>query len=220
MPRRTFHRVVGIGQICRAKYNIERKWLERHTSLRATTDCLTRTVFDWQATPYLALLEYLRRDFRGMFEIGDLGMRDGRVVNERFGTLHVHDFPNAPNLSDHYAAAKSRHDHLCNRTREIMTAPQDTLFVRYGALPAEDEHELHRAIATLRGDRPFALALIDDDDLPPTDPLEPWQGNHAYWDRALAQFDVRSDAPVPRILSKMLRDQGRRIVRHVRLLRF
>ena len=217
----TFHRVVGLGQICRAKYNIERKWTEhRRTSWRATTDCLTRTVFDWQATPYPALLEYFRRDFRGMFELDDLGMLDGRVVNERFGTLHLHDFPDNPDLTAHYAAARSRHDHLCDRTRIAITTPLPTLFIRYGALPPAEESVLHDAIAAFRRGAPFALALIDDDAHPPSDPNEPWQGNHDYWDRALSRYSVRSETPLAQILQKMAREQVLRIAGHIRHLRF
>jgi len=219
--QQTFHRVVGLGGNCRAKHNIERKWTEyRRTSLRATTDCLTRTVFDWQATPYPALLEYLRRDFRGMFELEDLGMLDGRVVNERYGTLHRHDFPENPDLARHYATARSRHDHLCNKTRSAVTSPLPTLFIRYGALAPDEERTLHDAVAALRQGRPFALALIDDDDHPPSDPDEPWQGNHDYWEQALSRYSVRTDAPLSRLLPKIAREQVRRIAGHIRHLRF
>ncbi|ODT22311.1 MAG: hypothetical protein ABS54_11565 [Hyphomicrobium sp. SCN 65-11] len=221
MRQQTFNHVVGLGQICRAKYNIERKWTEhRRTGWRATTDSLTRTVFDWQATPYPALLEYFRRDFQGMFELEDLGMLDGRVVNERYGTLHRHDFPDNPDLALHYAAARSRHDHLCRKTRNAITAPLPTLFIRYGALAPAEERTLHDAIAALRRDQPFALALIDDDGHPPSDPDEPWQGNHDYWDRALSRYSVRSGAPLSRILAKMAREQVLRIAGHIRHLRF
>lgn len=221
MRRQTFHRVVGLGEICRAKYNIERKWTEYgRTSLRATTDCLTRTVFDWQATPYFALLEYLRRDFRGLFELDDLGMLDGRVVNERYGTLHRHDFPDNPDIAVHYTAARSRHDHLCNKTRAAMTSPLATLFVRCGALPADEERALHDAIASLRRGAPFTLALIDDDDQPPSVPAEPWQGNHDYWDRVLSEYSVRTDTPMRTLLPKIAREQVLRIAGHVRHFRF
>lgn len=219
MPEQTFHRVVGLGQMCRAKYNIERKWIERRTSLRATTDCLTRTVFDWQITPYPALLEYFRRDFQGLFELEDLGMLDGRVVNQRYGTLHRHDFPDNPDLAKHYAAARARHDHLCNKTRVVMTTPIATLFIRYGALSPDEQRGLHDAIADMRRGQPFALALIDDDDQPPTDPHEDWQGNHAYWDRALSQYAVRSDASIRTTLPKIAREQALRIAGHIRHFR-
>lgn len=221
MRQPTFHRVVGLGENCRAKHNIERKWTEyRRTSLRATTDCLTRTVFDWQATPYPALLEYLSRDFRGMFELADLGMLDGRVVNERYGTLHRHDFPDNPDLSEHYGAARSRHDHLCNKTRSAVTNPLPTLFIRYGALAPDEERALHGAIAAVRRGRPFALALIDDDGHPPSDPDEPWQGNHDYWHQVLSRYSVRSDAPLGTLLPKIAREQFLRIAGHIRHLRF
>jgi len=221
VPQQTFHRVVGLGKICRAKHNIERKWTEyRRTSLRATTDCLTRTVFDWQATPYPALLEYLRRDFRGMFELADLGMFEGRVINERYGTLHRHDFPDNPDLAQHYAAARSRHDHLCNKTRRAVTDPLPTLFVRYGALAPDEERELRDAIAALRPGKAFALALIDDDDQPLSDPNEEWQGNHDYWDKALSQYLVRSEVPMRTLLPKIAREQALRIAGHIRHFRF
>lgn len=220
MRQQTFHRVVGLGQICRAKHNIERKWIERRTSLRATADCLTRSVFDWQATPYPALLEYFRRDFQGMLEREDLGMLDGRVVSQRYGTLHRHDFPDNPDLAIHYAAARSRHDHLCNKTRSAVTDRLPTLFIRYGALTPDEERVLHDAIAALRHGRPFALALIDDDDQPPSDPAAPWQGNHDYWDRALSRYQVRTDAPLGRLLPKIAREQVARIAGHIRHLRF
>jgi len=218
--QQTFHRVASLGRACRTKYNIERKWLARHIDLRATADCVTRTVFDWQETPHLALLEYLRHDCCGMFEKEDLAVLNGQVINERYGTRHLHDFPRDPDLAGHYATARSRHDHLCSKTRDVMASPLPTLFICHGALAPDEERELRDAIAALRPGHPFALALIDDDDQPLSDPNEEWQGNHDYWHRALSQYLVRSEVPMRTLLPKIAREQALRIAGHVRHFRF
>jgi len=198
-----FDRVVSLGQSCRAKFHLERHW--GAVRQNGSDPVLVKTVFDWQVTPNEALLVYMANDFRGMMERADLGYRDGRVVNNRYGTLHLHDFPPNPVLADHFDASRSRHDHLCARTRDAFASPLTTLFVRYETMTPHSERRVRRAIARLRAGRPFTLAVISDDGQTPTDPAQDWQGNWAHWDAELARFEIATEGPVPHTFHSSIR---------------
>lgn len=99
--RKTFHQAVSLGISCQVIYQ-----LRRHLG----DEFCSSGVFDMQVTPPSALIEYLQRDFRGMFERDDLVEENGIVFNQRFLTEHLHEFPNG--LERSYEDARSRHDYL------------------------------------------------------------------------------------------------------------
>ena len=133
--RMLFDQIVSLGPTCKARYQVERaKQATRFTTLRNSPANFPKSIFSWQITPIEAVIEGIRCDFLGMFEAEDLFVdTDGVVVNRRFGTRHVHEFPKPPrnfNIEDHYEQARGRHDHLCNLTRNALdVAAKRTLFV-------------------------------------------------------------------------------------------
>lgn len=207
----TFQRVVSLGPMCRTRFQMERHWGGAQTHWRTSKKAMPRVVFDYQYTPFSALLEYFARDFRGMLEIEDLAMSEGRLVNERFGTMHRHDFPEPPDLARDYERSISRHNHLCQRAREAFASPLPTLFIRNEALDPAQIDALSDAIAGLRRDKPFKLAVIDDTGLPPSDMVKDWTGNDPFWSKALSRWKVAPDEPAPRRLATIVKERSTRL---------
>jgi hypothetical protein len=215
VPRQAFLRVVSLGGACRTKFNVLRYWHARETSFWATKTTMPNVVFDWQITPYPAVLDYLRRDFRGMFERADLVRSEGVVVNERYATRHPHDIPKSADIDERYPVARSRHDHLCDNARQAFRSPLPTLFVINGKLSEPQRETLRRTIVDIRGRHPFELSVIDDEDQQPTHPAKEWKGNKAFWNRELSRYRVVADEPLRVILPKILREQTARLAGHV-----
>jgi hypothetical protein len=176
---RIFQQVLSIGQNCRARHHVRRTF-GKHSGRKG--------VFDWQITPASAFLEYLSRDFRGMFDRADLVARNGEVFNDRFGTNHVHEFPKGIQPDDidrHYPAARKRHDHWCAFTRRVMTNDLSALFVLAAPVPPDTLEEISSAIARLKRNNRFLVLNGPENDVG-----SDWTGNQAVWDQHLAPFEI------------------------------
>lgn len=184
MGEQVFQQVISLGPNCRAKHHIQRIFGKRISP---------RGVFDWQVTPEEAFIEYLGRDFRGIFERSDLIIQEGKVVNKRLGTKHPHEFPDKASeveVDRFFSTAKQVHDQAAAVTRRAIENNLTTLFVV--GLPVSDalfdEFEQHVRRKSPRK-RFKILAAPEGDDL--TDPMnEGWIGDHEVWTRHLTQFEI------------------------------
>lgn len=179
MPNTLFRRVVSLGPNCRSKYQMQRVygWMAG-----------PRLVFDWQVTPPGTIIDYLRRDFRGMFERDDLELFEGTIRNKRFRTTHQHEFPagvTIPELDDIYPRARLIHDRLCRRTRRAMGRGEETLFVLAKPIPEATFAELDALIRERRRGRPYLLLRG-----PEGDRSEQWSGDDALWSRHLGPYSM------------------------------
>lgn len=176
----TFEQALSIGQNCRARHHIRRTF-GKHSGRKG--------VFDWQITPTSALLEYLTRDFKGMFERADLVARNGEVFNDRFGTNHVHEFPKGIQPKDidrYYAQARKRHDRWCEFTRRVMSNNLSALFVLAAPVSPDVLGSITKAITSFN---PSKRTLVLNG--PENDTGIDWTGNQAVWDKHLAPFRIR-----------------------------
>lgn len=206
-------------QACRTLYlraypqgSVER--LREALLYKMVADVFTRHVFDWQITPYAALLAYLEQDFAGVFEREDLFVDDdGIVVHRRLGTRHPHDFhgdagPMTPAALDaQYPAARAKFAHLAVKFLDHLRQPGPFLYICSGA---PDRSQAVRLIAqlsrhaghqfqllfvmpgpadALAGLDPRAACVVQQPgvDKPPT---QQWEGDDGDWDRIFSGLDV------------------------------
>lgn len=177
------HRVraaISLGPNCRGKHHL----------LRVFGVASPSGVFDWQVTPPEAIHCYLRQDFTGLFERLDLVVKDGVVWNARYGTSHQHEFPRgltAGQLDMHYPAARSRHEHLCSRTRALLGGRGPLLLAFSRPVPGEVVAELSQAV--LRYNPRLDFHLVAE---PPEGAVGGWSGNAEVWDALLSPFEIAS----------------------------
>ena len=177
--KQVFRQVVVLGADCRSKFHVQRVF----GSLKGGK----RGVFDWQGTPGETLMEYLRRDFTGMFERQDLQVSDeGHVVNRRFGSSHKHAFPkhlSEAELDLLYPAARALHDHWCSVTKEAIGNRLSTLFVTSSAdFPLKDVEQL---IAARYPQKTFHILAAPGND----DNGDPF-GDPDVWTQHLSRFEI------------------------------
>lgn len=111
---------VSLGPDCQTRFQISR-WLAARDGVGGEEfDCflnyppgLTRYPtgpFDWQITPLSAVVRWLERDFRGVYEREDFERPAhlGHYWNRRFRTEHPHDFDPALPFDEAYAKARER----------------------------------------------------------------------------------------------------------------
>src|ERR1035437_9466270 len=92
---------IGLGYSCEVKYQTARALFSRKFPDGAEEDFrrmlmtpeygqrnFERHIFDWQITPFAAVLEYLGSDFQGVFERADLYVDNGEVTHRVLGTRH------------------------------------------------------------------------------------------------------------------------------------
>ena len=153
-----------------------------------------KTVFGKQTTHAGAVIEYLRRDFAGVFEFDDLDFEGEFVWHRSLPTRHMHYFSTNASPDERrteYPAARAKHDALCAATRALLTDKEATLFLFGGALEVSQRVEIEAEIAARNPRRPFRLVTIDVSDRPPSyDGDDGWQGNHEAWDAALASHNI------------------------------
>ena len=201
-----FSRAVSLGPECRAKERI----LERF-GRTSSPSC----VFDWQVTPAVALLAYLRRDFLGMFERRDLSIEPGEwiVHNTRYMTRHPHEFGlgrNPEKLDRRYAEARDRHDYLCGKARSFFRDDVPTLFVFSHPVPAETAEEIEAEIRRMSPARRAAFVNPPESEIA----FRNWRGNDEVWREILGDFAVKPRFTVGP-LKPFLRSQMRRARRHL-----
>lgn len=197
---RVFNQIVSLGPNCRAKFQIRQNF-NKYSGRRG--------VFDWQGTPPEALIEYLRRDYVGMFERDDLQIIDGKVSNRRFGTSYLHLFPDVVTeeiLEAHYPAARENHDRWCRTTKTVLTSDLSTLFVLCKPVAKPEMDEIARLIEQMAPHRKFLLLPCPDGD-----DEQDWAGDHALWREHLSRFEIRP--PLRMTLALKLRRLLRKILR-------
>jgi hypothetical protein len=225
-----FDRVLSLGPSCEAKLNLVRILRAREgrtdgaRRVQANPKGAPSSVFDWQVTPESALLEYFRRDFRGMFEREDLIRGPGGwVVNTRFGTHHLHEFgaydKDGDIIAARYTEARARHDYLCNKFRAMLGDPAPTLFVRSVALNTSAKAELTEYVRKRSGADRFAFMTV------PTDPdagVLQWPANEPLWDAAFAGISVTAKGSETIGLPGLdaLSFYAHRVLRHLKKFRF
>ncbi len=177
--------IASLGPSCQTRFQINR-WLAGNPASGAAA---LSGVFDWQATPLPALLEYLRRDFCGMFEREDLAWFEGRVVHRRFGTSFLHRFPKniaETDIGKYFVSALHKHEMACERLRLELNEPEVPLLLVVGqALEPAVADEI---LAIAQRSNPASLTrllCVDAVGMPSSPPRYGWEGNDAFWDEAL-----------------------------------
>jgi hypothetical protein len=183
--------------------------------------------FDWWVTPMKGLMRALRDwDVEQLFDPAELsevmvGEAIAYVHHDRYGLKFQHDFPTVegrirPDWRDHLEPARSRTRHLMDKFDALNRPGRRILFYReVSPTDAEPEgmaralkHEVRRRLPLPK----CAFLLISRDGLKAQgwrsvtidDPTEePWTGDAAIWDAALAALDYRlqpaSDADADRL---------------------
>lgn len=222
--------IISLGYACEAKYQISRHLYFRQHPDGAEEDfrrmlmgrdhgqrAFERHVFDWQITPFEAVIRYLESDFKGVFERADFAVNgSGEVEHWRLKTRHPHDFLPMDGVLDaraidlQYEAARSKFEHLAAKFRTLLQSEAPQLFV-FKQIRIYDDAV--RLLELLGGDRPgrdVKLLFVDYDGQDQMlDALEgrvfrgwvpaqadkpadrQWEGDDARWDGILRPFDLR-----------------------------
>lgn len=89
---------------------------------------LDTNIFDWQVTPFPAVVAYIRRDFRRVMERGQLTIKRGGARNAALGTSHLHSFHasgdilSQQDITDQYSQAREKFDHLAAKFRAVLAS--------------------------------------------------------------------------------------------------
>jgi hypothetical protein len=197
MPR-VFQQIVGLGPDCRTIHQIR----ERFGRVSGR-----RGVFDWQGTPPAAVIEYLRRDFAGMFERDDLQIADGKVSNRRFGTSYKHLFPDGATeevVNARYPAVRKKHERWCRTTRGLIRNGLSTLFVLGLPVASRDMDEMSVLLENAAPGRDFLLLAPPDGDS-----RDDWRGNYDLWRRHFSRFSI--EPPLGRRINLKFYRLGKRM---------
>jgi hypothetical protein len=215
---------ISLGYSCEVKYQLSRALFSRKypeaSDFELRRMLLTpeygqqnfeRHIFDWQITPFPAVLEYLERDFEGVFERDDLRIEDGEVVHRRLMTRHPHDFGRREGPLDDaaidagYANARAKFDHLAAKFLAHLGRPGPFLYVFKDIRIYDEAVRLSALLRKHNRDHAFKLLFIgyegEDQMLAalendvfkgwiPHASGKPagreWEGHDASWDRILA----------------------------------
>ncbi len=176
-----------------------------------------RHIFDWQITPFQAVLAYLESDFRGVFDREDLAPAadgSGEVEHRRLLTRHPHDFHPIDGVLDHaaidrqYPEARAKFEHLAGKFRRLLRTPGRFLYVfrqiriydetlrLHQQLSAHDPaHEAHILYVGLPGEDQWLAGLEPLATKAWAPPAAPgplaWEGDDGAWDAVLAPFALR-----------------------------
>lgn len=218
---------ISLGFNCEVKFQLSRA-IARHSAAYASAEDVRRAfaidygsghfrrhLFDWQVTPFPALIAWLEADFIGVYEREDFAWSDdaGAVVHVVHHTEHPHDFNGARSpgeIEAAYAGARGRFEYLADRFRRHLLEPGRFLYV-FTEIQAEDQAE--RLLGLLNADaagRDVHILLVDkpgcDADLSGLEGRvtkawreidsgkaaeHAWEGCDEAWDRILAPFALR-----------------------------
>jgi hypothetical protein len=218
---------ISLGYACEVKYQLSRALFRRKFPQGQELDLrrmlltneygqrnFERHVFDWQITPFTAVLEYLERDFEGVFEREDLFLNaDGEVEHRRLGTRHPHDFRpmgglTADSIDLGYADARSKFDHLARKFLAHLEQPGPFLYV-FREVRVYDEavrlidllkrrnpaHEVKILFVGAPGETDQWMTALDGTVFKAWIPLtadkpadRQWEGQDAGWDAALEDW--------------------------------
>ncbi|CAN5220291.1 hypothetical protein BH09PSE2_BH09PSE2_19130 [soil metagenome] len=226
---------IGLGVQCSVKFQICRHFYQRahpHAGTEPVRHALNqgtagqvfrRHLFDWQVTPTAAAVEYLERDFQGVFEREDLTTPEAADVEHRWlRTRHPHDFHavdgvvNGSTVDAQYPQVRQRFEHLAERFRRHLREPGEFLYIHNERPTPELAARLLAGLDTGAAGRSFQLlfadftpesqALADVDprisqvvlaaqiDKPPD---RSWEGDDAAWEAIFARFPIRLEPDTP-----------------------
>jgi hypothetical protein len=219
---------ISLGYSCEVKYQLSRAlFLRKHPEaddfdLRRMLltheygqQSFERHVFDWQITPFPAVLEYLERDFQGVFERKDLVINGGEVIHRHLQTRHPHDFKpvggklNEAAIDAAYTNARSKFEHLASKFRALLKRPGRYLYVGRQIRSHNDAVRLIELLGAHHPEHQFKLLFVgepgDDQMLGALEgqvfkawaPLRGgktadrrWEGDDASWDPILADWPL------------------------------
>jgi hypothetical protein len=218
---------ISLGYSCEVKYQLSRALFRRKFPTGSDHELqrmlltpeygqqnFERHIFDWQITPFAAVLEYLERDFQGAFERADLVSENGEVVHRRLKTRHPHEFPHDLALDDAgidaaYSQARGKFDHLARKFLAHLRRPGPFLYVFKDIRIYDEAVRLSALLRRHSPDHAFKILFVgyegDDQMLKalegevfkgwvpyasgkPTD--REWEGHDASWDRILADWNL------------------------------
>jgi hypothetical protein len=223
-----FYEPISLGYSCEVKYQLSRALFTRKFPTGGEEDLrrmlmtpeygqrtFERHIFDWQITPFAAALEYLERDFEGVFERGDLYVDDGEVAHRRLATRHPHDFHPHDGVLDEdaidrgYAAARSKFNHLAGKFRANLGRPGPYLYVFNEIRIFDDVVRLCALLRRRNPDHAFKVLFVDREGQDqmldafagevfkgwtPATPAKPagrdWEGDDAAWDLILSGWTL------------------------------
>jgi hypothetical protein len=169
---------ISLGYACEVKYQLSRTLYRRNFPDGAEFDLrrmlmtddygqrsFERHIFDWQITPFAAVLDYLDRDFHGVFEREDLVIENGEVAHRRLGTRHPHDFKphlamDEAALDRGYAAARAKFDHLAAKFRAHLQRPGPFLYVVREIRILDEAVRLGELLRRRNRDHAFKLLFV------------------------------------------------------------
>jgi hypothetical protein len=218
---------ISLGYSCEVKYQLSRALFRRKYPNGSDYDLLAmlmtpeygqrnfeRHIFDWQITPFAAVLEYLERDFQGVFERADLVSENGEVVHRRLLTRHPHDFPHDQELDDAtidaaYAQARGKFDYLARKFLAHLRRPGPFLYVCKEIRIYDEAVRLSELLRRHSPDHAFKILFVgyegDDQMLKALEgkvfkgcvpyvagkpPEREWEGHDASWNRILADWTL------------------------------
>lgn len=177
---------ISLGYTCEVKYQLSRNLYFRKFPDGSELDfrrmlftpelgskTFRRHVFDWQITPFEAVIAYLEDDFRGVFERQDLTVdeKSGHVVHRHLRTLHPHDFKSAgerlteADIDRNYEAARQRFEYLADRFRRHLQGAGRYLYVFKQIRIYDDAVKLMGLLQAANPEHQFKLLFVDYDGL-------------------------------------------------------
>jgi len=173
---------ISLGYGCEVKYQLSRALFYRKYPDGAEADLrqmlmtpeygqrnFERHIFDWQITPFAAVLKYLESDFQGVFEQADLHVEDGEVAHRLLGTRHPHDFHAVDGVLDEaaidasYPAVRSKFDYLAGKFREHLKRPGPFLYVCKQIRTYDDAVRLMQLLRTRNPGHALKLLFVGAD---------------------------------------------------------
>jgi hypothetical protein len=217
---------VSLGYNCEIKYQLSRALYEpRHPGAsehdfrqalmtpELGQQTFERHIFDWQITPFEAVLAYLQADFEGVFERADLELLDGEPHHRMLKTRHPHDFHPVGGVVDEaaldvgYPAARAKFEHLADKFRRLLNTPGPHLYVFRQIRIYDDAVRLLDLLRARNPAHDARLLFVDFDGedqhldalegqvfrgwlpLKPDKPADRvWEGDDARWSQILAPF--------------------------------
>jgi hypothetical protein len=235
---------ISLGYSCEVKYQLSRALFARKFPDGEENECrrmlltpeygqrsFERHIFDWQITPFAAVLEYLESDFKGVFERADLRVENGEVTHRRLKTRHPHEFHAIDGVLDDaaidagYAQARGKFEHLAAKFRDHLKRPGPFLYVCKEIRVHDEVVRLMQLLRARNPDHAFKLLFVgfDGEDqmldalkedvfkawIPMTVDKPPnlqWEGDNAHWDRILESWrlTIHGDDRITRTVQESL----------------
>lgn len=153
-------RVISLGIRCEIAYQV-----------RLHTEKDDSDYFDWLVTPFPALADIIRTDFKHAFNAADLARFENAsgIYNKNNNIIYYHAFPMnderkiSENFLEYYAEVKSKFDYLANKFIRHCESGAPTIFVRR-EISAPEADSLVNVISERYPRLPFKLLVVGDTD--------------------------------------------------------